>query len=47
MKKSSEHTELLTTLEIESEELFLQKVKLNYYKESRSYKVTAVSFTQQ
>lgn len=47
MKQSAEHTELLATLEIEFEELFLQKVKLNYYKESRSYKVTAVSFTQQ
>lgn len=47
MKQSAEHTELLANLEIEFEELFLQKVKLNYYKESRSYKVTAVSFTQQ
>lgn len=46
MKQSSEHTELLSTLEIEFEELFLQKVKLNYYKESSSYKVTGVSFTQ-
>lgn len=47
MTQSSEHTELLATLEIEFEELSLQKVKLNYYKESSSYKVTGVSFTQQ